>query len=319
MKTCLVTGAGGFIGWRVSSYLLNMGMKVIGIDNLNNYYDPALKRWRLSTLKKQKGFRFHKMDVSDRRVLKRLFRTYKFDAIIHLAARAGVRASLEDPWAYLSTNTEGTLNLFEYAKQYGIKKIILASTSSLYSFAEMPFREDAITDRPLSPYGATKKAAELLGYTYHYLYSLDVIIPRYFTVYGPAGRPDMSYFRFIKNIYHGKPITIYGDGTQKRDFTYVDDIAEGTLKCLGVEGYEIFNLGNDRPVELMHLIRLIEDGIGKKAIIKWEKRHPADMPATWADITRSKELLGWTPKTSLEEGIQKTIQWFYDNRRFLRR
>jgi UDP-glucuronate 4-epimerase len=314
----LVTGAAGFIGWRVSGLLLERGYEVKGIDNLNDYYDPALKRWRLKDLSRYKRFSFKKIDVADRRSLMRLFKENKFNAIIHLAARAGVRASLEDPWVYLEANTEGTLNVLEGARTYGIKKVVLASTSSLYSYASMPFREDAPTDRPLSPYGATKKAAELLGYTYHYLYGIDVIIPRYFTVYGPAGRPDMSYFRFIKNIYNGLPITVYGDGRQKRDFTYVDDIAEGTIRCLNLKGYEVFNLGNDRPVELMYLINLIEEALGMKAVIEWKPRHPADMPATWADITRAKNLLGWTPQTSLEDGIIKTVRWFMENRRFLR-
>ena len=240
MKRYLVTGAAGFIGWKVSEFLLKRGYHVTGIDNLNDYYDPSLKRWRIKTLSAYKGFKFHKMDISDIRLVRRLFRSNRFDAVFHLAARAGVRASLEDPWVYLDTNTKGTLNLLECMKDHGIKKMILASTSSLYSYAQMPFREDAITDRPLSPYGATKKSAELFGYTYHYLYGIDVVIPRYFTVYGPAGRPDMSYFRFIKNIYNGEPITVYGDGRQKRDFTYVDDIAEGTIRCLDVKGYEIF-------------------------------------------------------------------------------
>ncbi len=314
----LVTGAAGFIGWRVSGLLLERGYEVKGIDNLNDYYDPALKRWRLKDLSRYKGFSFKKIDVADRRSLMRLFKENKFNAIIHLAARAGVRASLEDPWVYLETNTEGTLNVLECARTFGVKKVILASTSSLYSYVPMPFREDALTDRPLSPYGATKKAAELLGYTYHYLYGLDVIIPRYFTVYGPAGRPDMSYFRFIKNIYNGLPITVYGDGRQKRDFTYVDDIAEGTIRCLNLKGYEVFNLGNDRPVELLYLINLIQEALGRKVIIEWKPAHPADMPATWADITRAKTLLEWSPKISLEEGILKTVRWFMDNKRFLR-
>lgn len=318
MKHYLVTGAAGFIGWKVSELLLKKGNRVTGIDNLNDYYDPSLKRWRIKGLQGYKNFKFHRMDVSEIGSLRRLFKANKFDAILHLAARAGVRASLEDPWVYLDTNTKGTLNILECARQYGVKKIILASTSSLYSFAEMPFKEDAITDRPLSPYGATKKAAELLGYTYHYLYGLDVIIPRYFTVYGPAGRPDMSYFRFIKNIYNNKPITVYGDGTQKRDFTYVDDIADGTIRCLDVRGYEIFNLGNDRPVELLYLIRLIEEGLGKKAVIDFKPGHPADMKATWADITRSKELIGWAPEVSLEDGIDRTIKWFMEYKRFLK-
>lgn len=317
MKTVLVTGCAGFIGWKVSERLLEENINVIGMDNINDYYDPRLKEWRLSQLKNNSHFIFHHCDISSYDAVKSVFTNNKLDAVINLAARAGVRASVEDPWVYLDTNTKGTLNLLECCKEFSINKFVLASTSSLYGFNEMPFRETDKTDTPLAPYSATKKGAEVLCYSYHYLYNLDISIPRYFTVYGPAGRPDMSIFIFIKNIDNGIPITVFGDGKQQRDFSYIDDIADGTLKCLKPFGYEIFNLGNDKPVELMYVINLIEDALGKKAVMNFLPRHPADVFATWADIEKSKEKLKWYPKTTIEEGIHKTIQWYRENKDFV--
>ncbi|MEW6067441.1 MAG: GDP-mannose 4,6-dehydratase [Nitrospirota bacterium] len=326
MKTILVTGCAGFIGWKVSEKLIEDNVNVVGIDNINDYYDPILKEWRLKQLKvkSQKSkvkdsetFIFHQCDIGDFNGVKKVFSTHKLDAVINLAARAGVRASVEDPWIYLDTNVKGTLNLLECCKEFGVKKFVLASTSSLYGLNEMPFRETDRTDSPLAPYSATKKGAEVLCYSYHYLYGLDISIPRYFTVYGPAGRPDMSIFIFIKNIDNGIPITVFGDGKQQRDFSYIDDIADGTLKCLQPSGYEIFNLGNDNPVELMYMIKLIEDALQKKAVIKFLPRHPADVFATWAHIEKSKDKLNWYPKTTIEEGIKKTVQWYLENREFI--
>ena len=326
MKTVLVTGCAGFIGWKVSERLFAENMNVVGVDNLNDYYDLRLKEWRLSQLrskahgvegKNNTGFNFYHCDIGDFDLVKKLFTHHKLDAVINLAARAGVRASVEDPWAYLDTNTKGTLNLLECCKEYGVNKFVLASTSSIYGLNEMPFRETDITDAPLSPYSATKKGAEVLCYSYHYLYGLDISIPRYFTVYGPAGRPDMSIFIFIKNIDNSVPITIFGDGRQKRDFSYVEDIADGTLKCLQPFGYEIFNLGNDNSVELMYVINLIEDTLGKKAVMNFVPRHPADVVATWADIEKSKDKLKWYPKTTIQEGIKKTVNWYLENRAFV--
>jgi UDP-glucuronate 4-epimerase len=323
IKTVLVTGCAGFIGWKVAQSLLEKNLDVVGMDNLNDYYDARLKEWRLSRLMEKgspevKGnFSFHRCDIGDFGAVREVFNNRKIDAVINLAARAGVRASVEDPWAYLETNTKGTLNLLECCRRSGTKKFVLASTSSLYSHNEMPFRETDRTDAPLAPYSATKKAAEVLCYSYHYLYGLDVSIPRYFTVYGPAGRPDMSYFIFIKSIDNGIPITVFGDGKQKRDFSFIDDIADGTLKCLQPFGYEIFNLGNDKPVELMYLIHLIEDALGKRAVMQFSPRHPADVFATRAYIGKSGEKLQWHPKTTIEEGIKKTVQWYLDNREFI--
>lgn len=317
MKTILVTGCAGFIGWKVTHTLLQRNKKVIGIDNMNDYYDPALKRWRLRTLKDYSNFRFHRLDIANYKKLRDIFRYNKIDAIINLAARAGVRASVENPWVYLDANIKGTLNLLEYCREYKIKKFILASTSSLYGLDKMPFREDACTNMPLAPYSATKKGAEAMCYSYHYLHGLDVSILRYFTVYGPAGRPDMSYFRFIQNISTGKQIPVFGDGNQTRDFTYIDDIADGTIRALRPLGYEVINLGSDHPVKLRYLIKLIEKNLGMKARIKRLRRHPADVTATWAHIKKAKKLLNWKPKTSLEQGIENTVKWFFENKKFL--
>lgn len=321
LKNILVTGCCGFIGHKVSELLLTRGISVVGIDNMNDYYDVRLKEWRLEQLKalKEAEFNFHVCDISNFNSVKTIFSNYKIDAVINLAARAGVRASVEDPWAYLDTNLKGTINLLECCKANDIKKFVLASTSSVYGDnKKMPFSVKDNTDHPLAPYSATKKGAEVICYSYHYLYGIDVSIARYFTVYGPAGRPDMSIFRFIKNIDTGKPIPVFGDGRQSRDFTYIDDIADGTLRCLNPAGYEIFNLGSDGPVELMYVINLIEKQLGKNAEINWLPMHPADITATWADIGKSREMLGWTPGTSIEAGIEKTIKWYVDNRDFVR-
>jgi nucleoside-diphosphate-sugar epimerase len=315
----LVTGCCGFIGYKVSEQLLGQGNAVIGIDNMNDYYDPRLKEWRLAQLQNKGGFSFHKCDIGDFNSVKTIFSNYKIDAVINLAARAGVRASVEDPWVYLDTNLKGTLNLLECCKSFGTKKFVLASTSSVYGDnKEMPFKVGDGTDHPLAPYSATKKGAEVMCYSYRYLYGLDVSIPRYFTVYGPAGRPDMSIFKFIKNIDLGRPIPVFGDGRQTRDFSYIEDIADGTIRCLKPAGYGIFNLGNDRPVELMYVINLIEERMGKKAEINWLPLHPADITATWADISFAREKLGWSPKTAIEEGVANTVKWYMDNKDFAR-
>ncbi len=312
-----VTGVAGFIGSKVAEGLLKRGDQVVGIDDMNDYYDPRLKRWRLEQIERLEGFTFIEGDIVDFESIRSIFNQYDFDACINLAARAGVRYSVKDPWIYLDTNVKGTINLLECCKDKGVKKFILASTSSLYGFNEMPFSETQRTDTPLAPYGATKKAAEAVCYSYHYLYGLDIIIPRYFTVYGPAGRPDMSIFKFIKNIDTGKPIPVFGDGKQKRDFTFIDDIADGTIRCLDQKGYEIINLGNDNSVVLMYVINLIEEALGKKAEINWLERHPADVEATWADITKARTLLGWQPAVKIEEGIKRTVKWYMENRDFL--
>jgi len=324
MDAVLITGCCGFIGHKVTKILLEKGATVIGIDNMNDYYDPRLKDWRLNLLQNTSRwhgqFIFYRYDVGDFKCVKTIFSNHAIDGVINLAARAGVRASVEDPWSYIDTNLNGTLNLLECCKDYNVKKFVFASTSSVYGDnIEIPFKVSDITDHPLAPYAASKKSAEVLCYSYYYLYGIDTIVPRFFTVYGPAGRPDMSYFRFIKNIDMGLPITVFGDGGQKRDFTYIDDIAEGTIKCLASSGYEIFNLGNDEPVELMHLIKLIEEQLGKHtAEIHWRPAHPADVRATWADISKSREKLSWSPSVSIEDGVRETIRWYKANRDFVR-
>jgi nucleoside-diphosphate-sugar epimerase len=318
-KCVLVTGCAGFIGWKVSELLLSMNMKVVGIDNLNDYYDPALKKWRLRTLKGNAKFRFYRFDIADYKKLVQVFRSNKIGAVINLAARAGVRASVEDPWVYLEANTKGSLNLLECCKDFKVKKFVLASTSSIYGLEKMPFDETKKTDTPLAPYSATKKGAEALCYSYHFLYNLDISVMRYFTVYGPSGRPDMSIFKFIKNMDTGKAIPVFGDGKQSRDFTYIDDIADGTVRALRPVGFEVINLGSDHPVKLKYVINLLEKNLGKKAKIKTLPRHPADVKATWAHINKAKKMLGWRPQTSIEEGIEKTVQWYFDNKKFLKK
>jgi nucleoside-diphosphate-sugar epimerase len=310
----LLTGVAGFIGWKTAHKLLGLGHEVIGVDNLNDYYDPRIKLWRLETLKDKPNFRFFEVDIENLEALRVLFETFKpFDAVINLAARAGVRYSMENPFVYMSTNAQGTLNLLELSKDYGVEKFVLASTSSLYAGQPMPFKETLPVNTPISPYAASKKAAEVVAYTYHYLYGLDVSIVRYFTVYGPAGRPDMSIFRFIYKIMKDEPIEVYGDGSQSRDFTFVDDIADGTIKALKKVGYEIINLGGNKPYKLSEVIEKIENLLGKKAKIIHKEFHKADLKATWADITKAKELLGWEPQISLDEGLRRTIEWFKEN------
>ena len=313
-KIILVTGCAGFIASKIAELLLEQGTTVIGLDNMNDAYSPILKEWRLARIQKFSNFEFHRTDVTNLDALKGLFQQHKFDAVMNLAARAGVRASVENPWVYVSTNVTGTLNLLELCKDFNVKKFILASTSSIYGANETPFNEDDKADKQLSPYAATKKGAEALAYTYHYLYGIDITIPRYFTVYGPAGRPDMMPFKFIHHIAEGIPIPVYGDGTQERDFTYVDDIARGSIACLKPLGFEVINLGSDRPVKVNYVIQLMEQYLDKKAIIEYKSAHPADVPATWADISKAKELLSWNSSFSIEEGIQNAVGWYLNNR-----
>ncbi|OHE88886.1 MAG: nucleotide sugar epimerase [Verrucomicrobia bacterium RIFCSPLOWO2_12_FULL_64_8] len=347
----LVTGAAGFIASRLCEFLLAAGHRVTGIDNLNDYYDPRLKLYRLGRLAATAGapgaarllgratgvakpvsfspappairssrFTFRTLDIENLPALDRLFARGKFDAVFNLAARAGVRYSLENPRIYLTTNALGTLNVLECQRRHGVKKQVLASTSSLYAGCPLPFTEDQPVNAPLSPYAATKKAAELLTYTYHRLYGLDVSVLRYFTVFGPAGRPDMSPFRFIKWIDEGRPLELFGDGTQARDFTYVDDIARGTVLAAEPLGYEIINLGGGRnPLSLRTIIALIERLVGKKARIQGRPFHAADLKETWADITKAGRLLRWKPEVTPEEGFRRTVEWHVANRGWLRR
>lgn len=314
----LVTGAAGFIGCRTAELLLRQGRKVVGIDNLNDYYDPRLKRHRVEQLETLSGFVFYPVDIESLSALDTLFAEHDIGAVINLAARAGVRYSIRNPHVYMSTNAAGTLNLLETMRAHDVKKFVLASTSSLYAGQPMPFTEELPVNIPISPYAASKKAAEMLAYTYHHLFDIDVTILRYFTVYGPAGRPDMSVFRFIRWIDEGSELILYGDGLQRRDFTYVDDIAEGTIKALKPLGFEIINLGNSHPHSMNELIHLIEEGLGKKARITQLPVHPTDMDATWADIAKAERLLGWKPGVPLDEGVRRTVAWYLENREWVR-
>jgi nucleoside-diphosphate-sugar epimerase len=322
-KKYLVTGTAGFIASQVSKQLLDQGMRVIGVDNLNVYYDVKLKNWRLEQLKAHpnaQNFSFFDLNIEDQANLIDLFkREGPFDAVLNLAARAGVRYSMENPHVYLSTNAEGTLNLLECMRAKGCKKLVLASTSSLYAGQKMPFTEDLAVNEPLSPYAATKKAGELMAYSYHKLYQMDVSVVRYFTVFGPAGRPDMSPYRFIKWIAEEETIQMFGDGSQSRDFTYVDDIARGTIAAIQDVGYEIINLGGGRnPVSLNTIILKLEELLGKKAKIDHKPFHVADLMETWADISKANNLLDWEPQVSLEEGLEKSVKWYMDNQHWLK-
>jgi UDP-glucuronate 4-epimerase len=316
MANYLVTGAAGFIGSRVAQMLLETGHTVVGCDNLNTAYDVRMKNWRLDRLLKLTGFVFHRLDISQRSDLVELVKeSQHFDGVINLAARAGVRQSVLDPWAYYETNLTGTLNLLEMCRQEGIPKFVLASTSSLYDRnAPLPTSEDANSDRPIQPYAASKKAAEVLCHTYHHLYKMDVTVFRYFTVYGPAGRPDMSMFRFVQWIREGKPVRLNGDGEQSRGFTFIDDIGRGTILGLKPLGYEIINLGGHESIKIIDLIHSLEERIGRKAEIQHFPADPADMQANWADVQKAGRLLGWEPNVSLSEGIAQMVSWYEDQR-----
>lgn len=316
----LVTGVAGFIANKVAEKLLKTKKEVIGIDNINDYYDIKIKHHRLNKLNVYKNFKFHKLDIENKKSLDKIFKNNKISAVINLAARAGVRYSMENPFVYVSTNTMGTLNLLDLCREYKIKKFILASTSSLYAGQKMPFTETLAVNTPISPYAASKKGAEAMCYSYHYLYGIDISVVRYFTVYGPAGRPDMSIIRFIKWIDEGTPIELFGDGSQSRDFTYVDDIATGTIKALKKVGFEVINLGGgNNPISLNYVIGLIEKYLGKKAKINKKPFHKADIVSTWADISKANKILNWKPTISLEQGIKNTVNWYLENKSWFKK
>jgi len=314
----LLTGVAGFIAARVGEMLLDAGHEVVGVDNMNDAYDVRLKYWRLNRLEGREGFELHRVDICDRFGLRQVWTRHdgRFDAVINLAARAGVRQARLDPWVYVETNMTGTLNLLELCREHHVGKFVLASTSSLYGkHNEQPYSEDADTNKALSAYAASKKGAETLGYTYHHLYGIDVTVARYFTVFGPAGRPDMSLFRFTQWIHEGRDVVIYGDGSQSRDFTYVDDIARGTVAAASRDvGYEIVNLGSDRPHGLMDVVRHIEDKVGRKANLVHRDSFAEDVPSSWADISRARRLLDWEPETDLFEGLDRLVDWYSENR-----
>jgi nucleoside-diphosphate-sugar epimerase len=311
MANYLVTGAAGFIGARVVAHLLESGHKVSGIDNLNDAYDVRLKQWRIEQLGSHPHFTFLKADITERSGLEEVWGDETFAAVLNLAARAGVRQSLRNPYVYYHTNVIGTLNLLHLCREKRIAKLIQASTSSLYgAHNPRPFREDADISRPLSPYAASKGAAELLCHTYNSLYGMDITIMRYFTVYGPAGRPDMSIFRFIQWMAEDRPLVLYGDGQQERDFTFIEDIARGTVLALDQPGFEVVNLGGDRPTKIIDVINRIETLLGKKAKIDSRHPSPGDVKTTWADVGKAKTLFDWEPRIHLDEGLQSCVDWY---------
>jgi UDP-glucuronate 4-epimerase len=313
MEIYLVSGAAGFIASRVIDTLLQEGHSVVGIDNMNDAYDVRMKEYRLRKLTRHPNFTFSRSDIADQALFTGVsaLRQQNYAAVIHLAARAGVRQSVENPWVYVDTNITGTLNLLEFCRERKIPKFILASTSSVYgSNAPLPTPETYSSDLPLQAYAATKKSAEVLCHVYHYLYGLDVTVFRYFTVYGPAPRPDMVMFRLVQWISEGRMVKINGDGEQSRGFTYLDDIARGTLLGLKPMGYEIINLGGHQVIKINELIHKFEALIGRKAQVEYHPPHPADLATNWADVKKARQILDWKPKIGLDDGLARLVDWY---------
>lgn len=307
----IVTGGAGFIGSHVCQALLEKGAQVVCIDNLNDYYNPEIKERNLKLLT-HKNFSFYKVDITDVQALQHVFEKEKPDKVIHLAARAGVRPSIEQPLLYSEVNVTGTTRLLELSREHNVKRFVFASSSSVYGEREkVPFSETDPTDHPISPYAATKKAGEILCYNYSYSFGLPVVCLRFFTVYGPRGRPDMAPYKFMKAIMDGKTIDVYGDGTSMRDYTYIGDITKGILAAAESNlQYEIINLGNSNPVKLSEFIATIEKVVGKKAQLRRLPMQAGDVSKTYADVSKAKELLRWSPTTPLEEGMKKLYQYF---------
>ncbi len=328
----LVTGAAGFIGFHTSQYLLNRGDSIIGIDNLNDYYDPSLKEARLSQLKNNDNFSFHKIDIIDKEAIDTVFKSESPDIVIHLAAQAGVRYSLENPYAYIDSNITGFMNILEACRNNPVKHLTFASSSSVYgSNTRMPFSASDNVDHPLSLYAATKKSNELMAHTYSHLYNIPVSGLRFFTVYGPWGRPDMALFIFTRKILNGETIDVFNNGKHKRDFTYIDDIVEGVVRvsdniatsnsdwssdnpdpATSKAPYRLYNIGNNTPVELMYFIELIEKNLGKKADKNYLPLQPGDVPETYANVDALIDYVGYSPSTSIESGIENFIKWYKD-------
>lgn len=310
----LVTGAAGFIGFHLAQKLLSQGEEVIGYDNVNNYYDPTLKEARLRILQNFDRFRFYRKDLSDLRAIESVFSKHVIEKVCHLAAQAGVRYSLINPFAYQKSNLEGFLNIIEISKRAKVKNFIYASSSSIYgNNPKLPFAVEDNVDHPISLYAATKKADELIAHVYAHLYDLPCTGLRFFTVYGPYGRPDMALFIFTKNILAGKPIDVYNFGKMRRDFTYIDDVVAGLIASLDKPfHYEILNLGNHKSESLMDFIHLIEKYLGKKAIINFLPIQPGDVPETYADIASATAKLGFRPQTNIRDGIKLFLDWYLD-------
>lgn len=317
--TILVTGGAGFIGHHVTKALLARGETVLGLDNLNAYYDPALKRARLEQLRASRGYRFVEADITDREGLATVFAGEPgIDRIVHLAAQAGVRHSMIDPYAYVEANVLGHVTLLESARRLGrLRHLVFASSSSVYGLNEsLPFHETDRVERPNSLYAATKRSGELISHAYGHLYGMPQTGLRFFTVYGPWGRPDMAYYGFARAIIAGEPVTLYEGEGLARDFTYIDDVVDGVLRVLDlppdprVERVRILNLGNRRSEPVAHMVALLEQALGRRAIIRMVPRPPADLIATWASVDAAQELTGWLPITTLDEGIPRFVDWY---------
>lgn len=321
MARLLLTGAAGFIGSHTAAMLLARGDHVVGIDQPSTRH-AALREHRLAGLREHENFHFAQADLADAEAVAGALHAHEaegFDAVLHLAARAGVRASVENPHAYLAANVGATLNVLEYCRERGIPKLVLISTSSIYGAGlALPFDERQSTSRPLSPYAATKKAAEVLAHSWHALHGLDISVLRYFTVYGPAGRPDMSVLRFVQRISEGRPITVYGDGSRARAFSYVEDIARGTVAALKPLGFEIINLGGSQMCSVAELVALVERFTGRSAEIQRLPAHPADAVRTEASVEKAARLLDWRPEITLEEGVRRTVEWYNTERSWAR-
>lgn len=316
MAKVLVTGAAGFIASHLSERLMNLGHQVVLIDNFDDFYARADKEANLAELAARGCPECVELDIRDRRAMAALWKAHRFEVVCHLAARAGVRPSLTDPDLYWDVNTVGTLGLLELAREYRTSRFIFASSSSVYGdTSEVPFRETDAADRPISPYAASKRAAELLCHTYHHLYGMDMTCLRFFTVYGPRNRPDLAIAKFTSLIDSGLPVTVYGDGTSRRDYTYVDDIVDGIVAAIDrCRGYHVYNLGHSDPVELLHLIQVIESSLGKKAVITHGDWQVGDVRITYADISRARGDLGFNPTTPIEVGIERYVRWYRDSR-----
>jgi UDP-glucuronate 4-epimerase len=310
--TILVTGGAGFIGSHLVERLLTEGHRVICLDNFDPFYDPALKHRNLAQALRDSRFRLVAGDLRDEGLIGKLFQEEKIEFVAHLAARAGVRPSVQDPALYADVNICGTIRLLEACRKNGVRRFVFASSSSVYgNNSRVPFSEEDPVNSPISPYAATKKAGELLGHTYHHLYGLDVACLRYFTVYGPRQRPEMAIHHFARSIHEGRKISIFGDGNSLRDYTYIDDAIEGTLGALSREhGYEIYNIGESQTIRLSQLIQALEEQIGKKALVEHLPEQPGDVKHTYADIRKAREHLGYSPKTDIREGLARFVRWY---------